>query len=94
MTLNYIWIGFFIVAFIVALIKTIYGDPEIFTVIVNSIFERAELGFKLSLGLTGIMALWLGIMKIGEKGGAVNLLSKLFAPVSYTHLTLPTNRCV
>lgn len=81
MTLNYIWIGFFIVAFIVALIKTIYGDPEIFTVIVNSIFERAELGFKLSLGLTGIMALWLGIMKIGEKGGAVNLLSKLFAPL-------------
>ena len=81
MTLNYIWIGFFIVAFIVALIKTIYGDPEIFTAIVNSIFERAELGFKLSLGLTGIMALWLGIMKIGEKGGAVNLLSKLFAPL-------------
>ena len=67
MTLNYIWIGFFIVAFIVALIKTIYGDPEIFTVIVNSIFERAELGFKLSLGLTGIMALWLGIMKIAEE---------------------------
>ena len=81
MTLNYIWIGFFIVAFIVALIKTFSGEPEIFTVIINSIFERAELGFKLSIGLTGIMALWLGIMKIGEKGGAINLLSKLFAPL-------------
>ena len=79
MTLNYIWVGFFIVAFIVAIFKTLSGNPEIFSLIVNSIFERAELGFKLSLGLTGIMALWLGIMRIGEKGGAINILSKLFA---------------
>ena len=81
MTLNYIWVGFFIVAFIVAIIKTFAGNPEIFSLIVNSIFERAELGFKLSLGLTGIMALWLGIMRIGEKGGAIDILSKLFAPL-------------
>ena len=81
MTLNYIWVGFFIVAFIVAIFKTLSGNPEIFSLIVNSIFERAELGFKLSLGLTGIMALWLGIMRIGEKGGAINILSKLFAPL-------------
>tara|TARA_B110001452_G_scaffold20279_1_gene16327 strand:- start:1514 stop:2761 length:1248 start_codon:yes stop_codon:yes gene_type:complete len=81
MTLNYIWVGFFIVAFLVAIFKTLSGNPEIFSLIVNSIFERAELGFKLSLGLTGIMALWLGIMRIGEKGGAINLLSKLFAPL-------------
>ena len=67
MVLNYIWISFFIVAFLVALLKTFMGDLEIFSLVVNSIFERAELGFKLSLGLTGIMALWLGIMRIGEK---------------------------
>jgi len=81
MTLNYIWIGFFIVAFIIAIFKTFTGNPEIFSLIVNSIFERAELGFKLSIGLTGIMALWLGIMRIGEKGGAINLLSKAFSPL-------------
>ena len=81
MTLNYIWVGFFIVAFIVAIFKTFSGNPEIFSLIVNSIFERAELGFKLSIGLTGIMALWLGIMRIGEKGGAINILSKLFTPL-------------
>tara|TARA_Y100000813_G_scaffold63596_1_gene44778 strand:+ start:1 stop:1179 length:1179 start_codon:yes stop_codon:yes gene_type:complete len=57
------------------------GDLEIFSLVVNSIFERAELGFKLSLGLTGVMALWLGIMRIGEKGGAINILSKIFAPL-------------
>ena len=81
MTLNYIWIGFFIVAFLVAIFKTFTGNPEIFSLIVNSIFERAELGFKLSIGLTGVMALWLGIMRIGEKGGAINLLSRAFAPL-------------
>ena len=81
MTLNYIWVSFFIIAFLVAIFKTLGGNPEIFTLIVNSIFERAELGFKLSLGLTGIMALWLGIMRIGEKGGAVKILSKLFSPL-------------
>ncbi len=80
MVLNYIWISFFIVAFLVALLKTFMGDLEIFSLVVNSIFDRAELGFKLSLGLTGIMALWLGIMRIGEKGGAINILSKIFAP--------------
>ena len=58
MTLNYIWVGFFIVAFIVAIFKTLSGNPEIFSLIVNSIFERAELGLQtLSIGLTGIMAL-------------------------------------
>ena len=92
MTLNYIWVGFFIVAFIVAIFKTLSGNPEIFSLIVNSIFERAELGFKLSLGLTGIMALWLGIMRIGEKGGAINLLSKLFAPLfAKIFPEIPTN---
>ena len=92
MTLNYIWVGFFIVAFIVAIFKTLSGNPEIFSLIVNSIFERAELGFKLSLGLTGIMALWLGIMRIGEKGGAIDILSKLFAPLfAKLFPEIPTN---
>ena len=81
MVLNYIWISFFIIAFVVAVIKTFLGDLEVFSLIVNSIFDRAELGFKLSIGLTGIMALWLGIMRIGEKGGAIKILSKLFAPL-------------
>jgi spore maturation protein SpmA len=92
MTLNYIWVGFFIIAFIVAIIKTFAGNPEIFSLIVNSIFDRAELGFKLSLGLTGIMALWLGIMRIGEKGGAIDFLSKLFAPLfAKLFPEIPTN---
>ena len=81
MILNYIWVSFFIVAFLVAIFQSFNGNPEIFSLIVNSIFERAELGFKLSLGLTGIMALWLGIMRIGEKGGAIKILSKLFSPL-------------
>tara|TARA_Y100000589_G_scaffold65313_1_gene56865 strand:+ start:313 stop:1560 length:1248 start_codon:yes stop_codon:yes gene_type:complete len=81
MVLNYIWISFFIIAFLVALAKTMMGDLDIFSLVVNSIFERAELGFKLSIGLTGIMALWLGIMRIGEKGGAIHVLSKIFTPL-------------
>ena len=81
MILNYIWVSFFIIAFLVAIFQSLNGNPEIFSLIVNSIFERAELGFKLSLGLTGVMALWLGIMRIGEKGGAIKILSKLFSPL-------------
>lgn len=81
MVLNYIWIGFFVLAFLVAAIKTFMGDVSIFSDVVNSIFERAELGFKLSLGLTGVMALWLGIMRIGEKGGAIKLLSRFVSPL-------------
>ncbi|MEZ4936426.1 MAG: nucleoside recognition domain-containing protein [Crocinitomicaceae bacterium] len=81
MVLNYIWVGFFIVAFLVATIKTFMGDVTVFSEVIKAIFERAELGFTLSLGLTGIMALWLGIMRIGEKGGAINFLSRLVAPL-------------
>ncbi len=100
MVLNYIWIAFFIIAFIVAICRFCYSyyqeanqevvgtaqaaidqNRGVFSDIVNSIFERAELGFTLSLGLTGILALWLGIMKIGEKGGAIKALSYLVAPL-------------
>ena len=75
MVLNYIWIGFFVIAFVVALVKLIFfGDASVFPEIMNGTFENAKLGFELSLGLTGVMTLWLGIMKIGEKGGALNYL--------------------
>ena len=70
MVLNYIWIAFFLIAFVVALGKLIFaGDTVVFTEIINSSFVSAKTGFEISLGLTGILSLWLGIMKIGERGG-------------------------
>ncbi len=80
MVLNYIWIAFFLIALLVAIIKTIGGDNEVFSAIVNSTFELAEVAFDISITLTGILCLWLGIMKIGEKGGAVQILAKLVGP--------------
>lgn len=68
MVLNYIWTAFFIIAFIVALCRLVFmGDTEIFTELVNSTFTSSKTAFEISLGLTGILALWLGIMKIGEQ---------------------------
>jgi spore maturation protein SpmA len=82
MVLNYIWIGFFLIAFVVALFKLIVlGDTSIFPNIMNSTFDYAKMGFELSLGLTGVMTLWLGVMKIGENGGAIKLLSKGISPL-------------
>lgn len=82
MALNYIWIAFFLVAFIVALAKLIFfGDMEVFPAIVKSTFDMAKTGFELSLGLTGVMTLWLGIMNVGEKGGMVQKLSKVVSPL-------------
>lgn len=81
MALNYIWVGFFIVAFIVALIRLIFfQDVEVFPEMMKGTFDSAKTGFELSLGLTGVMTLWLGLMKIGERGGAVPILSKLVGP--------------
>jgi spore maturation protein SpmA len=80
MVLNYIWIGFFLIAFVVAVVKTFAGDYEVFSAIVNSTFNMAEIAFEISLGLTGVLCLWLGIMAIGERGGAVQMLSKLVGP--------------
>ena len=81
MVLNYIWVGFFLVAFVVALIKLIFfGDVEVFPNILNSTFDMAKLGFELSLYLTGVMSLWLGIMKIGEDGGIIRIFSRLVGP--------------
>src|SRR5690554_2594913 len=82
MVLNYIWISFFLVAFVVALVKLIFfGDMNVFTDIMNSTYDSARTGFEISLGLTGILSLWLGVMKIGERGGMVELFSKAVAPL-------------
>ena len=81
MALNYIWIGFFVIAFVVALIKLIFlGDTQIFSAMVASTFDMAKTGFEISLGLTGVMTLWLGLMRIGEKGGMINVFSRIMGP--------------
>ncbi|MBQ6745519.1 MAG: hypothetical protein IJR07_00500 [Bacteroidaceae bacterium] len=82
MVLNYIWVAFFVVAFCVALSKLlITGDTEIFTTLVNSTFDSSKNAFEIAIGLTGLLAFWLGIMKIGEKSGMINALSKFLSPV-------------
>lgn len=82
MVLNYIWIAFFLVAFAVALVRLIFlGDVEVFPAIMNSTFSSARTAFDISLGLTGVLSLWLGIMRIGEKGGVVNVVARWLAPV-------------
>ncbi len=81
MALNYLWIGFFLVAFATALVRLIFfGDLDIFPQIMQAAFDNAKTGFNISLGLTGALTLWLGIMKVGEKGGMINLLSRAIAP--------------
>lgn len=81
MVLNWIWICFFLIAFVVAVIRLCMGDASVFTEIMNSTFSSAKTGFEISLGLTGVLSLWLGIMKIGEKGGIVDRFSRLLSPV-------------
>ena len=82
MVLNYIWIAFFIIAFVVALMKLIFmGDTAVFPAMMNSTFEMSKTAFEISLGLTGVLSLWLGIMKIGERGGIVNALARMLSPV-------------
>ena len=82
MVLNYIWIAFFLIAFVIALIKLIFfGDFDVFPAMMDSTFASSKTAFEISLGLTGVLSLWLGIMKIGEKGGVVNVLARLLSPV-------------
>ncbi len=82
MVLNYIWIAFFLIAFAIALVKLLFlGDTGVFPDIMNSTFETSKTAFEISLGLTGVLSLWLGIMKIGERGGVVNLLARVLGPV-------------
>lgn len=82
MVLNYIWIAFFLIAFIVAVVKLIFfADFTVFPTIMQSTFDTSKQGFEISLGLTGVLSLWLGIMKVGEKGGVVNALARLLGPI-------------
>jgi spore maturation protein SpmA len=81
MVLNYIWVGFFLVALIVAVLRLVMlGDTAVFTAIVTSTFDTARTAFDISIGLTGVLTLWLGLMRVGELGGAVNVLAKLTRP--------------
>lgn len=82
MILNYIWIAFFLVAFVVAAGRLLIGgDTQVFTDIINASFDSAKTGFEISIGLTGILSLWLGIMKIGERGGVVQAFARVASPV-------------
>ena len=82
MVLNYIWIVFFIAAFVIAFVRLVFmGDVDVFPAIINSTFDTARTAFEISLGLTGVLSLWLGVMKIGERGGIINALARLLGPV-------------
>ena len=82
MVLNYIWIAFFMIAFVVALVKLIFfGDFDVFPAMISSTFDTSKTAFEISLGLTGVLSLWLGIMKIGERGGLINALARMLSPV-------------
>ena len=82
MVLNYIWIAFFITGFLVALFQLIFaGNTQIFNDLVNSVFSNAKNGFEISLGLTGALTLWMGLLKVGEKGGVVAIMGKLIGPL-------------
>ena len=81
MVLNYIWIAFFLLAAVCAIIQCFAGNTGVFADIINSTFENSKTAFEISIGLTGVLSLWMGVMKIGEKGGMVNALSRLLSPV-------------
>ena len=82
MVLNYIWIAFFLIAFVIATVRLVFmGDTEVFPAIMNSTFDTSKTAFEISLGLTGVLSLWLGIMKIGEKGGIINVVARVLSPV-------------
>ena len=81
MVLNYIWIGFFLISFLVAVVQLLMGNTQVFPAMMDSTFSSARTAFDISIGLTGTLCLWMGIMKIGEKGGLVNAISRLLSPV-------------
>ena len=82
MVLNYIWLAFFLVAFVIAAFRLLFmGDVAVFPSMIDSTFEMSKTAFEISLGLTGVLTLWLGIMKVGERGGVVALVAKVLSPV-------------
>ena len=80
MVLNYIWIAFFLIAFVFGIVALLTGDMTIFQKMVDATFDSSKTAFETSLGLTGVLALWLGIMKVGEKAGIVNVLARMLSP--------------
>ncbi len=81
MALNYLWISFFLIAFIVGLVRLFFfGDMDVFPAMMNATFDSAKTGFNISIGLTGALTLWMGLMRIGEKGGMINVMSRLIGP--------------
>ncbi len=81
MVLNYIWIGFYAIAFLIAAVQLMLGNTDVFPAIMNSTFDNAKTAFEISLGLTGVLSLWMGIMKIGERSGLVNVLARWLSPL-------------
>ncbi len=81
MVLNAIWVGFILIGFVVALLRLAQGDVAIFTKVLNGLFDTARTGFDISLGLVGVMSLWLGIMKIGEQAGMITLFARALGPL-------------
>jgi len=96
MILNYIWLAFILIAFVVAVLKLLFaGDTEVFNTIMLATFDSAKTGFEISIGLTGILSLWLGLMKIGEKAGLIQYFARIAAPVfSKLFPSLPKNHPV
>lgn len=80
MTLNYIWLGFFLTALLVGVVKLLGGDASAFAAMTQATFDSAKTGFDISIGLTGVLTLWLGLMKVGEAGGAIGVLAKIVSP--------------
>ena len=91
--MNYIWIAFFLIAAAVAVVKfTFFGDVEVFPAVMNATMDSAKTGFEISLGLTAVLSLWMGIMKIGERGGLVERLARWLSPLFrklFTGSTMP-----
>lgn len=82
MVLNYIWVAFFLAAFVIALCRLVFfGDTDVFPAIMNSTFDTSKSAFEISLGLTGVLSLWMGLMKIGECGGLVDALARMLTPI-------------
>ncbi|MDE7396302.1 MAG: hypothetical protein K2M98_01095, partial [Muribaculum sp.] len=82
MALNYIWIAFFVVAFVVAAVRSLFfGDLEVWTTIMSSSFSSAATAFEISIGLTGVLALWMGLMRIGEQAGVIQWFGRIISPL-------------
>ncbi|HQR12605.1 MAG TPA: nucleoside recognition domain-containing protein, partial [Casimicrobiaceae bacterium] len=78
--LNLIWVAFILVGFVAAVVQLLQGDLDIFARVLTALFDTARTGFEISIGLVGVMSLWLGVMKIGERGGMIELFGRATEP--------------